>query len=426
MKPLRSRMLALALLPVLVAPAAAEGPGREEKPPVRAVEIRTADGLTLAADLHEPAGGGETKPAVLALHNEGGDRTVWNRLGDLLSDNGVTVLAVDLRGHGGSRKQGEEDLGARAEAGDAELWKSMDEDVKAGLSWLRGTLLADGKNIGIVGLSAGAALALQRAGKDDGVRAVLGVAPSPLAFGIPGIASLARWDDRPIGWIVGEKNTGDASALERALKKFNRVEPTVIPVGEKIEGAPFLATDGVVPATAQFFVGWFFRPVLTGKPEEGVRRGNGIFGSGSSNGAGCSAGGMKVTGYLAPGKIQGIVVLADPDPSANRLTERSRRLTLVPGKGKVPTLSAMIERWSGSAWKKDKPVTVVDCGAIVTEGETTFYEVWISPSMMEMQPFTEIAFASAPLVGGKASFQGGFDRELKEDRPSTWSKWELR
>ena len=49
----------------------------QETPEVKAVEFTSADGMALHADLYEPAGGGETKPAVVACHEEGRDRSVW-------------------------------------------------------------------------------------------------------------------------------------------------------------------------------------------------------------------------------------------------------------------------------------------------------------------------------------------------------------
>ena len=100
--------------------------------------------MTLHADLYEPAGGGETKPAIVASHEEGRDRSVWMPIAKEFTDRGFTFLAVDLRGHGKSRMQGGEDLAPRVEARDAELFAVMANDVRAAVDYVRGTVLADG------------------------------------------------------------------------------------------------------------------------------------------------------------------------------------------------------------------------------------------------------------------------------------------
>ncbi|HEU4394724.1 MAG TPA: alpha/beta fold hydrolase [Planctomycetota bacterium] len=428
---------AAALVALVAGRAAAEEPPEPKSTGPTAVSLETADGRKLAADLYEPAGGGESKGAVLALHAEGGTRDSWRALGKRLSACGISLLAPDLRGHGESRGTGDADLGPRADARDPALWKEMAADVQAGLKHLRGTLLADAKRIGIVGAGAGAGLALEAAEKDAKVRAVFGVAPSPAACGLAGLASAVRWDGRPVGFVVGSADEkGDAATLAKEIRKHPRAECIVLPREEKAPAAVLLAEPRAVDETAQFFHGWFERPVLTGKPEEGVRRGGGIFASGSSTGYGTEAGGMKIEGYHAPGRISAVILLVDPDPSATRLTESSRKITLTPGTaGKSPALSAVVESWTGKAWKAAKPITLVDCGAFVSEGKTTFYQAWLSPGLLGVPPFGKVALALAPVVDGKVEWpdardpfggSGGKGKSFSTTNPSTWNEWELR
>lgn len=431
-----SGSFALAALALFAPPAAAEGP--REPPAPKEVSLETGEeGVRIAADLHEPAGGGEGKPAVLALHHEGGDRSAWRKAAALLAEHGISTLALDLRGHGGSRSQNGADLGPRAEARDPELWKAMAQDVQAGLRFLRGTLLADGKKIGIAGAGAGAGLALLAAEKDERVRAFFGVGPAPAACGLAGLASAVRWDGRPAGFVVGQADEkGDAAPLAKELRKHPRTDIVVLPLAAKTPPGDLLQGDRGAAETAQFFLGWLERPVLTGKREEGVARGGGIFVGGSSFGVGNSAGGLLFSGYFAPGTITALVVLADPDPEAKKLTASSRRITVSPASGKPPGLSVLVETWTGSGWKKEKPFTALEAGAFVVDGKTTFYEVWLPPRILGAAPFTKVAVASAAVVDGAVKWpeSGGrpsFGREagrpsFTPTNPSSWQAWELR
>ena len=64
------------------------------------VAIRTSDGLTLAGDLYVT--GNKGAPAVVALHGEGLDRSEWESIGPEFAERDITLLAIDLRGHGES------------------------------------------------------------------------------------------------------------------------------------------------------------------------------------------------------------------------------------------------------------------------------------------------------------------------------------
>ena len=422
-------LLALAAVP---GSAAAEGP--PDGTPVRhEVAVDTADGMKLAADLFEPAGGGEGKGAVVALHHEGGDRKAWTPLGELLSKHGISLLALDLRGHGGSRTQAGEDLGPRAEARDPALWKAMAADVEAGLRYLRGTLLADGKKLGIVGLSAGAALALAAGEKDEKLRAVLTVAAAPSGCGVPGMASATRWKERPLGLLAGQgADRGDAGPLLREIPKHPRGEVLLLPDPAKTPPAEFAGSPRCAAEATQFFVGWFERPHLTGKQEEGVSHGNGIFVSGSSIRLGMAAGGLTCSGYEAPGNVTGLCVLADPDPTAKKLGDASRRITVTPLPGKAGGVTVAIDRRVAGAWKRDRAYSPPDVGAFVVDGKTTFWEVWLSPAVLGVVPFTRIAVQPLPLLDGapKRSDRTGFPGEaakpaFSESVPASWESWEL-
>jgi pimeloyl-ACP methyl ester carboxylesterase len=64
---------------------------------IEAVEIPAADGTMLRGQLRR--GGGAW---IVLAHDVGGDLDLWEPLARPLAGKGVSVLAIDLRGHGGS------------------------------------------------------------------------------------------------------------------------------------------------------------------------------------------------------------------------------------------------------------------------------------------------------------------------------------
>ena len=149
--------------------------------PHETLSFRTRDGVALRADLlhgPDPAGRG---PAVVVLHGFAGHRRkpAYSRLAARLARD-CTVLAVDLRGHGGS--------GGRSTLGDREV-----HDVRAAAALLR---RRGHPWIGLIGASMGATAALRACGQTPGI-ADAGVSISaPAEFvgtdGAPPVAVLAR------------------------------------------------------------------------------------------------------------------------------------------------------------------------------------------------------------------------------------------
>ena len=72
------------------------------------VHLKTNDGWTLAALYHTPE---EGKPAAILIHGVGSSKAEWEGFSAELWKLGYGTLAIDLRGHGESRKgpRGDED-----------------------------------------------------------------------------------------------------------------------------------------------------------------------------------------------------------------------------------------------------------------------------------------------------------------------------
>ena len=129
----------------------------------RPVTLPAADGVSLAGQLYEAAA--RPSPGVVLVHMQSRTRADWDEVAQQLEAAGITVLAIDLRGHGAS-------------GGAATPLAAMVPDIRAAVQWLstRSTVRPDA--IGVAGASLGANLALLSAADQPLVRAIAAVSPS--------------------------------------------------------------------------------------------------------------------------------------------------------------------------------------------------------------------------------------------------------
>jgi pimeloyl-ACP methyl ester carboxylesterase len=444
---MRVTILALALAAALGAAASGADDAAEKKPgPPKEVKVTTDDGLVLAADLYEPEKGGEGKPAVVAIHAEGGDRTMWKDAAALFQSHGFSVLALDMRGHGGSRVQrGTDpkpddpgtDLSAKAAAHDPELFSAMWHDAAAGVKYLRATLLADGAKIAVVGCGACGAAGLDAASRDAKVAAALWLGPAANNFGAGAMEALRKWDGRPVGLMTTDKSgRTDFDTILRSLAKQPRAEAIVVSGDAAAPGEIVAKGEWAKEEIVQFVYGWIERPKYTGKtrPEDRSGPGKIVAAQSMASVGGGGGGGISVTGNEAPAQMEGLVVLACADGAATKLPAGARRLTFRPAKGTEPCVEVTVDQWSGTAWSKVETRTLFGCGAIVLAKDVNTYEIWISPRLLGVKPFGSVAVASAKIVKGKPNWSGeiaapGFpgtasvhETKLDPANPSTWQK----
>ncbi len=108
------------------------------------VHLTSTDGIALVGSFWP--GKSETAPGVLLLHGQGSSRAQFDSEGEVLSDQGYAVLAIDLRGHGNS-------------AGNTRSIGYFEgRDAHAAMAWLRAH--QHGAKTAIIGDSLGGAAAL--------------------------------------------------------------------------------------------------------------------------------------------------------------------------------------------------------------------------------------------------------------------------
>lgn len=148
--------LVLLLMIVFAPPETAEAAGRP-------VTLPSADGVTIAGEFYE--GSARPSPAVLLVHMLTRNKSEWGGLPDRLRDLGLTVLTIDLRGHGQS-------------SGSAQDLPLMTQDVRAALQWLVSRPNVRPDAMAVVGASLGASLALLASVEVPQVRAIGLLSPS--------------------------------------------------------------------------------------------------------------------------------------------------------------------------------------------------------------------------------------------------------
>ena len=163
------------------------------------VALRAMDGTTLSAVWHAPA---SAAPAVLLVHMLTRSHADWDLTAEALSVSGFGVLALDLRGHGASD-------------GNSAALGSMQQDVQAGVDWLKARSDVLSSRIGIAGASLGASLAVLVASIDPTVRSIALLSPASEYRSVRCEAAMRRFAERS-GAVMLVASTGDPYALRSA------------------------------------------------------------------------------------------------------------------------------------------------------------------------------------------------------------------
>lgn len=197
--------------------------GGQPAPSGETVAVHTSDDLDLAASFFPPRGKSGRAPAVILVHDAGADRHQFDRLAETLRKRGFAVLAIDLRGHGESAteeiawKPGDDEANAT-------LWAFAVRDVDAAADWLRTRPDVHASNLSLVGIGAGASLAVRHAVRDENVRAVVLAAPQEDELGYNLLRDLRELGGLPT-LVLAEKGRGpDAERLEAAVEDAEGID----------------------------------------------------------------------------------------------------------------------------------------------------------------------------------------------------------
>lgn len=182
------------------------------------VTVTTSDGWTLPGVLYLPAKA--APPGLICLHRYGASHDTWAQFASRAMAMGYAVIALDLRGHGESRRtdgaaRGYRDLDARG-------WKPAVADVRAAKQALLEAGAAPG-DLALVGEGLGASIALHYAVLDETIQAVVALSPQLETGGIKTEPLMARLARRPVLIAAAEDDAAAYTAgtvLDQAAGGF--------------------------------------------------------------------------------------------------------------------------------------------------------------------------------------------------------------
>lgn len=206
------------------------------------VTFPATDGLVIHATLWQ--GARPDVPAIVLVHQLSRDRTEWRPLvARLLAPTALTVLALDLRGHGASTRRpdgGEIDWRSMTPAD----WVGVERDVAGALRFLEsgaGRSLRPAR-LAIAGSSIGSSAAIRAAASDPRVAGVAALSPGRAYRGVDAISPLRTWGTRKL-WVLA--TTRDRASAEATHDMLRVVRGSV---GRLVEGeAHGLDMAGPVP-----------------------------------------------------------------------------------------------------------------------------------------------------------------------------------
>ncbi len=175
------------------------------------VSFQTEDGVTIVANYWKGSSTG-----VLLLHMMPATRESWNQFAQKLSSSGMSVLAIDLRGHGESVKQDGRIL---------DYTKFTDQqhqssifDVEAAASYLKEKGITE---LFIAGASIGANLALEYQAEHSDVKRTIVLSPGTNYRGVVTEPYAERLlNDQEVFFVAATRDAGASGAADAMAKQI--------------------------------------------------------------------------------------------------------------------------------------------------------------------------------------------------------------
>jgi dienelactone hydrolase len=160
-----------------------------------AVTFESSDGVLLHGRLFTPAGRTEVRGAIVFVHEPFRSSRDWAYMADRLARKGFHSLIFDLRGHGESLMQGDEEL-------DREIfmeadWADLRLDLRAAVAFLKERSHVPAEKLHLAGADLGGSLALQHAVKDEAMASVTMLSPG-LGYDGLNVVGFGKAMERPL------------------------------------------------------------------------------------------------------------------------------------------------------------------------------------------------------------------------------------
>ncbi len=168
------------------------------------VRFTTSDGIVIAGTMY-PAG--DQAPTVLCLHQWRSDRSSFTGLAGRLQAAGFTVLAIDMRGYGGSTKT---EAGKRIRPD-----RKAQKDIDAAITFLGTQASVDAARIGIIGASYGSSNAIIYAAAHPVIKAVVLLSPGLNYFNeLPTEDAVRSCKGRPVFAVASSEDLRSVETVE--------------------------------------------------------------------------------------------------------------------------------------------------------------------------------------------------------------------
>ncbi len=187
--------------------------GPEKNRAIEIVQIKTGDGQTIEGSFFKPPP--EGAPAVLLVHDAGGDRGQVEPFAERLQKQGFGVLSIDLRGHGGS-KSAKLDWAKLSDNDKKTTWTYGLRDVEAAAHWILEQPGIQSTRLSLVGYGSGCALVARHAKSDENVVCMVLLAPRPEDYGFDVKADIQNLEGLDT-FVVATKN----DVTERMVQEAN-------------------------------------------------------------------------------------------------------------------------------------------------------------------------------------------------------------
>ncbi len=211
------RQMAAAVLIV----AAGCGPKGEPADNSTILTLVAADGMKIAATERRAAV--PLSPGLILVHMFGSDRVAWAAFAARAQQEGYSVIAIDMRGHGDSASLNPEAPKYRRFT--TPDWLNVLQDIEAArVALVNGG--TDPERIGIVGASIGANLAAAYAAEHEDVAALVLLSPGQDFKGVGITGAFERYGKRPSLLVTteGDRYSADTSrALHRSATGFSEL-----------------------------------------------------------------------------------------------------------------------------------------------------------------------------------------------------------
>ncbi len=210
----------------------------------RIVTFSAADGTPLVGTFYEATP--QPTPCVLLVHMLGRQRDDWASLGERLQQQGMSALAIDLRGHGAS-------------GGTRTPLSRMADDVGSAVRWLVSRSGVRPNGIGIAGASLGASFALQVAIEQPSVRSLVLLSPSLDYRGVRVDPTLVRkYGARPILFVASSEDPYALRSLRELATDTSGIREQRL-ASVAAHGTVLLNADPDLPSA---LVDWFRRTLI--------------------------------------------------------------------------------------------------------------------------------------------------------------------